>query len=250
MLQIFLSEFFGTAILILLGGGVVANVLLKDTKGNSGGWLMINFGWAFAVFAGVYCAWRTGGHLNPAVTIMKVVWHGMDEKVELAGGVPVTLENVLVYIVAQFVGAFVGAILVWLCYKQHYDADVDPALKLGTFSTGPQYRHPVWNTLTEVIATFVLLAWIMVSGAEANGNQMGALSVALIILVIGISLGGPTGYALNPARDLAPRIAHAILPIKGKGGSDWGYAPVPIIGPMIAAVITPPIVIALQMAVS
>lgn len=241
--QIFASEFLGTCLLIVLGVGVVANHLLKKTKGNAGGWLMINFGWAFAVFTGCYAAYKTGGHLNPAVTVMKVVQYAMDGKAELAAGVPVTATNVLIYFVAQFLGAFVGAVLAWAAYKQHYDEDLDPATKLGTFTTGAEIRNGFWNTITEAIATFVLLSWVMVSGGTETA--VGPLGVALIILVIGISLGGPTGYALNPARDFSPRLAHAILPIKGKGGSDWGYAWVPFAGPLLAAVLTPPIIIGL-----
>lgn len=247
MLQIFFSEFFGTAILILLGVGVVANHLLGKTKGNGGGWLMINFGWAFAVFAGVYAAYKTGGHLNPAVTMMKVVERlCFNKDAVLAPMVPVNINNVLLYLMAQFLGAFVGAVLAWLAYRQHYDTDAPAAFKLGTFATGPEIRSGLWNTVTETIGTFVLLSWILVSGGTPTA--VGPLSVAMIILVIGICLGGPTGYALNPARDLAPRIAHAILPIKGKGGSDWEYSWVPIVGPLVASILAPVVVYGLQLA--
>ncbi len=233
--HIFLSEFMGTAILLLLGGGVVANAILPKTKGNNGGWLLINFGWGFAVFAGVYVAYATGGHLNPAVTIAKVVAYGFDSSVELAAGVPVTALNVAIYIAAEFAGAFAGAVVMWLTYKNHFDEDCDPAVKLAVFSTGPEIRNPLWNTLTEIIGTAVLILWIFVSGYTESA--IGPLGVALIIVVIGNSLGGPTGYAINPARDLGPRIAHAILPIKGKGGSDWEYSWVPVVGPIIGAVL-------------
>lgn len=239
--HIFISEFLGTALLLLLGGGVVATHLLPKSKGKGGGWLMINLGWGFAVFTGVYVAYSTGGHLNPAVTIAKVVAHMFDPAVTLngpalgEGGIAVTALNVFIYILAQFLGAFVGAVLCWLTFKQHFDEDCDPALKLGVFSTGPEIRSYGWNTLTEAIGTFVLILWVFVSGYTTTA--IGPLGVALIVVVIGNSLGGPTGYAINPARDLAPRIAHAILPIKGKGGSDWGYAWVPVVGPIIGAVV-------------
>lgn len=233
--HIFMSEFLGTAILLLLGGGVVATNLLPKSKGKGGGWLMINWGWGLAVLAGVYVAYDTGGHLNPAVTIAKVVGHMFNPEVELAAGVAVTTMNVLVYFAAQFLGAFVGAILCWLTFKQHFDEDCDPALKLGVFSTGPEIRSYGWNTLTEAIGTAVLILWVWVSGYTETA--VGPLGVALIIVVIGNSLGGPTGYAINPARDLGPRIAHAVLPIKGKGGSDWGYSWVPVVGPVLGAIV-------------
>lgn len=233
--HIFMSEFLGTAILLLLGGGVVATNLLPKSKGKGGGWLMINWGWGLAVLAGVYVAYDTGGHLNPAVTIAKVVGHMFNPEVELAAGVAVTTMNVLVYFAAQFLGAFVGAILCWLTFKQHFDEDCDPALKLGVFSTGPEIRSYGWNTLTEAIGTAVLILWVWVSGYTETA--VGPLGVALIIVVIGNSLGGPTGYAINPARDLGPRIAHAVLPIKGKGGSDWGYSWVPVVGPILGAIV-------------
>lgn len=241
--QIFWSEFLGTTILLLLGGGVVATNLLPKSKGKGGGWLVINWGWGLAVFAGVYVAFRTGGHLNPAVTIAKVVAYMFDPKhVTLNGKLPdevgavaVTGTNVAVYIVAQFLGAFVGAVLCWLTFKKHFDEDCDPALKLGVFSTGPEIRSYGWNCLTEAIGTAVLILWVFVSGNTESA--IGPLGVALIIVVIGNSLGGPTGYAINPARDLAPRIAHAILPIKGKGGSDWGYSWVPVVGPIVGAIV-------------
>ncbi|ENO18539.1 glycerol uptake facilitator protein [Schaalia cardiffensis F0333] len=241
MTQIFMSEFMGTAVLLLLGGGVVATNLLPKSKGRNGGWLLINWGWGLAVLAGVYVAYGTGGHLNPAVTIAKVVGHMFNPEVTLngpalaEGGIPVTVANVVVYIVAEFLGAFVGAILCWLTFKQHFDEDLDPALKLGVFSTAPEIRSYGWNTLTEAIGTAVLILWIWVSGYTQTA--IGPLAVALIIVVIGNSLGGPTGYAINPARDLGPRVAHAILPIKGKGGSDWGYSWVPVVGPTIGAIV-------------
>ena len=237
--QIFWSEFLGTTILLLLGGGVVATNLLPKSKGKGGGWLLINWGWGLAVFAGVYVAFRTGGHLNPAVTIAKVVGNMFDSTVTLngpavgEGGIAVTGMNVLVYIVAQFLGAFVGAVLVWLTFKKHFDEDCDPALKLGVFSTGPEIRSYGWNCLTEAIGTAVLILWIFVSGYTET--HVGPLGVALIIVVIGNSLGGPTGYAINPARDLGPRLVLTLLPMKVD--TDWSYAWVPGLAPMVGALL-------------
>jgi len=221
--QIFIQEMLGTALLLLLGCGVVANVVLKGTKGNGGGWLLINFGWGLGVFVGVYVAFASGAHLNPAVTL--AIW--------LNGGV--TATQAMIFFAAELVGAFIGAVLAWLAYKDHFDAEEDPALKLAVFSTGPAMRSYAWNTITEVLGTFVLIFWILVSGGTPAA--LGPLAVALVVVGIGASLGGPTGYAINPARDLMPRIAHAILPIRGKGGSDWGYAWVPVIGPLVGAVL-------------
>jgi len=221
--QIFLQEMLGTMMLLLLGTGVVANVVLKGTKGNGGGWLLINFGWGLGVFVGVYVAFKSGAHLNPAVTLA------------LTLNKTITFSTSLIYYAAELVGAFLGAILCWLAYKEHFDAEEDPALKLAVFSTGPAMRNYAWNLVTEIIGTFVLIFWILVSGGSPSG--LGPLAVALVVVGIGASLGGPTGYAINPARDLMPRIAHAILPIKGKGDSDWGYAWVPVIGPLVGAVL-------------
>jgi len=224
--QVFLSEVFGTAILLLLGAGVVATVILPKSKGFDGGWLLINFGWGFAVFAGVYVAFKSGAHLNPAVTI-GLFAAGAD----FAKGVSPTFANMLLYWAAQLIGAFLGAVLAFLAFKKHFDEDADPATKLAVFSTGPAIRSYTWNFITEVIGTFVLVFWIMVSGKSTTG--LGPLAVALIVVSIGASLGGPTGYAINPARDLGPRIAHALLPIRGKGTSDWSYAWVPVVGPLV-----------------
>ncbi|WP_373689322.1 MIP/aquaporin family protein [Rothia santali] len=229
-LGMFTSEFLGTAILILLGAGVVAGQLLPRTKNHAGGWLMIAFGWGLGVYAGVYAAYLTGGHLNPAVTLGLAV-SGQD----LTTGVPATFVNIVIYIAGQMVGAFVGAVLCWLAYKQHFDQDEEPALKLGVFSTGPEIRSYGWNLVTEVLATFVLIAFVLYSGMTPA--ELGPLPVALVVVAIGVSLGGPTGYAINPARDLGPRIAHAVLPIRGKGGSDWSYAWVPVLGPILGAML-------------
>lgn len=229
--NVFLLEVLGTMVLIILGGGVVANQVLGKTKGNSTGWVLITFGWGFAVFAGVYVAFASGAHLNPAVTI-GLAASGAEE---FANGVPVNATSILVYIAAQMIGAFIGAVIVYLSYKQHFDATEDQGLKLAVFSTGAEIRNPLWNTLTEAVGTFILIFWILVSGYTDSG--LGPLGVALIVVAIGMSLGGPTGYAINPARDLAPRIAHAILPIKDKGKSDWGYSWIPVVGPIIGAVL-------------
>jgi len=235
---ILLSEIAGTAMLTLLGGGVVANVILRRTKGNGGGWLLINFGWGLAVFAGVYVAYQTGAHLNPAVTLGLAAsggdLFGGNEALGLAA-IPTTFGNVLVYLLAELIGAFLGAVVCWLAYKPHYDVEEDAATILGTFSTGPEIRNYGWNFVTEVIATFVLVFVIIQFGSSPSG--LGPLAVAMLVVAIGASLGGPTGYAINPARDLGPRIAHAILPIPHKGSSDWGYSWVPIAGPIVGGVL-------------
>jgi len=224
---VYLSELFGTAMLTLLGCGVVANVALKGTKGNNGGFLMVNWGWGIAVFSGVYVAARSGAHLNPAVTLGLLV----GGKPEFAPGVHVDAASTFTYFGGELSGAFLGAVLCWAAYKQHFDAEVAPAAKLAVFSTGPAIRSSLWNVITEVIGTFVLVFVILTFGGTPSG--LGPLAVALLVVGIGASLGGPTGYAINPARDLGPRIAHAILPIKGKGASDWAYSWVPVVGPLI-----------------
>lgn len=228
---VFISEFAGTAMLVLLGCGVVANAALAKTKGNAGGFLMVNWGWGLAVFAGVYVAVQSGAHINPAVTV-GILFNGAEE---YAAGVAVTFASTMVYFAAQILGGIVGAVFTWLAYKQHFDDEPDAANKLGVFSTGPAIRSYGWNFLTEVIATFVLVFVILVFGGTPD--NLGPLAVALLVVGIGASLGGPTGYAINPARDLGPRIAHAILPIRGKGTSDWAYSWVPIAGPLVGAII-------------
>jgi len=226
-----LSEFLGTATLLLLGAGVVANVILPKTKGFGGGWLLINFGWGLAVFTAVYVAFKSGAHLNPAVTLG--IWAA--GKDEFAPGIEVTAANGFLYIAAQFAGAAVGATLAYLAYKKHFDQDAEPGIKLAVFSTGPELRSYGWNFVTEVIGTFVLVFWVVISGNTPA--QIGPLGVALVVVAIGASLGGPTGYAINPARDLGPRIAHALLPIRGKGSSDWGYSWVPVLGPAAGGIL-------------
>ncbi|WP_421742375.1 MIP/aquaporin family protein [Cellulomonas sp.] len=227
----FVSEVMGTGMLILLGAGVVANVILPKNKGFNGGWLLINFGWGLAVFAGVYVAYKSGAHLNPAVT-MGIWTSGADE---FAKGIPVTAANGFLYVVAQMAGAALGAGLAFLAYKPHFDEDADAGTKLAVFSTGPAIRSYAWNFITEVIATFVLVFVILLFGKTPSG--LGPLAVALLVVGIGASLGGPTGYAINPARDLGPRIAHMLLPIKGKGSSDWAYSWVPVLGPLVGGAI-------------
>jgi glycerol uptake facilitator protein len=229
--EIFISEVVGTGFLILFGAGVVANVILPRTKGFGGGWLLINFGWGLAVFVGVYAAYRSGGHLNPAVTL-GLIANGAET---WTNGVDVTVTSTLVYIAGQFVGAFLGAVLAFLAYKNHFDEPADPAVKLGVFSTGPEVRSYAWNFVTEVIGTFALVYIVIQFGNTPT--EIGPLPVALLVVGIGASLGGPTGYAINPARDLGPRIAHAVLPIKGKGSSDWAYSWVPVAGPIVGGVL-------------
>lgn len=222
----FLGEFAGTALLILVGQGVVANVVLNKTKGQNSGWIVITFGWAMSVFLGVYTSNSLGGggHINPAVTIALATFGDLDTS--LVG----------IYIAAQFAGAFTGAVIGWLAYKQHFDETTDPAAKLAVFSTGPAIRNPVYNLITEFIATFILVFGALnMSKSAATMGALDALPVALLVLGIGMGLGGPTGFAINPARDLAPRIAHFLLPIKGKGSSDWGYSWIPVIGPVAGA---------------
>ena len=236
---VFLSELVGTAMLVLLGCGVVANVVLKGMKGFGGGFLMINFGWGLAVFAGVIVSIYSGAHINPAVTLGLLAQ-------DLATGADYDWALLPIYLGAQFLGAFLGAVLCWLAYKQHFDVEEDPGAKLGTFSTGPALRSTGWNLITEIIGTFVLVFVVIAFGAQ-NGDadasvpaglaSLGALPVALLVVGIGASLGGPTGYAINPARDLGPRIAHAVLPIKGKGSSDWGYSWIPVVGPIVGGVL-------------
>ena len=217
----FIGEFMGTMLLLMLGCGVVANVVLSKTKGQNGGWIVITFGWAIAVFVGVYVAKNLGGsgHINPAATLALSLFTEFDDSL------------VLPYILAQFSGAFVGSALIWLIYKPHFDATEDKELKLAVFSTAPAIRNTFYNLVAEILGTFVLAigALAMSPPTDALGT-LNALPVALLVLGIGLSLGGPTGYAINPARDFGPRLAHFLLPIKNKGKSDWAYAWIPIVG--------------------
>lgn len=223
----FLFELIGTAFLILLGDGVVANVVLNKTKGNNGGWIVITFGWAIAVFVGVYIsAAQSGAHLNPAVSIA------------LATAGKFAWADVPMYIACQFAGAMLGASAVWLAYKKHFDETTDADAKLAVFCNSPAIRNTPFNLLTEIIGTFVLVFGVFhITGADVKLGSLDALPVALLVLGIGLSLGGPTGYAINPARDLGPRIMHFILPIKDKRDSDWGYSWITVAGPVIGGLI-------------
>ena len=219
----FLGEFAGTALLIIMGGGVVANVVLNGTKGQNSGWIVITFGWAMAVFVGVYASTTLGGagHINPAVTIALAAFGDFDGALMAE------------FIGAQFLGGFVGAVLVWATYKQHFDITENPDLKLAVFSTAPAIRNPVYNFITEFVATFILVFGALnISPAASSLGTLNALPVSLLVLGIGLCLGGPTGYAINPARDLAPRIAHFVLPIRNKRNSDWEYSWIPVISPI------------------
>jgi glycerol uptake facilitator protein len=225
--SIFGAEVIGTALLILLGDGVVAATLLYQSKAQNGGWIVITFGWGFAVMAGAYAVGQfSGAHLNPAVTL----------GLAISGGIE--WSQIWEYFAGEFVGAAIGATLVYLAYLNHWRPTEDPGLKLAVFCTGPAIRNTVANVITEVIGTFVLIFGILAFGAitgnaSPGANGLGALLVAFLVVSIGLSLGGPTGYAINPARDLGPRIMHAVLPIPGKGSSDWGYAWIPVVGPLI-----------------
>lgn len=238
-MQSFVAEAIGTMIVVLLGNGVVANVVLERTKGQNAGWIVITMGWGIAVAMAVYAVGRvSGAHLNPAVTLALATigsfpWH-----------------DVPGYLAAQLIGAVLGAVLVWLAYFPHWRATADPAAKLAAFATGPAIRHTAANCFGEIIGTAVLVFGILAIAANAQTlNKPGdvdlsfvfsrglqPLLVGVLVVGIGLSLGGPTGYAINPARDLGPRIAHAILPIPGKGPSDWGYSWIPVVGPIIGGV--------------
>ncbi|GAB3665632.1 MIP/aquaporin family protein [Nocardioides korecus] len=224
--DIFIPELLGTMILILLGTGVVANVVLPKTGGFGGGTLLINFGWGLGVYAGVYVAYKSKAHLNPAVTV----------GLEVSGSIHLSFAQFVTYIVAQLLGAMLGAFLCWVAYKKHFDdPEADEGSKLGVFCTMPTIHAPIWNVLTEVIGTFVLVFGILAFGKTPT--QVGPLAVALLVVGIGASLGGPTGYAINPARDLGPRIVHALLPIPRKGTNGWHYAWVPVVAPLIGGAI-------------
>src|SRR5829696_3768602 len=235
-MQAYLGEFIGTMILIILGDGVVAGVLLRNSKAENSGWIVITFGWGMAVAVAVYCVGQfSGAHINPAVTL------------SLAATGQFGWAQVPGYIIAQFLGAFVGGVIVWLAYLPHWGETEDSGLKLGVFCTAPAIYNTPSNVVTEIIGTFVLVFGI--SGIVANAGAvpgdlsaviasgLNPLLVGLLVLGIGLSLGGPTGYAINPARDLGPRIAHAVLPIPGKGGNDWGYSWIPVVAPIIGGIL-------------
>jgi len=230
--NVYLFEFIGTAMLILLGNGVVANLVLKDTKGASLGWVGISMAWGLAVFCGVFVsADVSGAHINPAVTL----------GLAIAG--KFSWDLVPGYFLAQILGAMMGNLFIWLTYKKHYDATTDQSAILATFSTSPAIRNSFWNFATEVIGTFTLVLGVFFIAGGSIGDEsislgsLDALPVALLVMGIGFSLGGPTGYAINPARDLGPRILHALLPLKNKGDSDWKYAWIPVIGPLFGALL-------------
>jgi glycerol uptake facilitator protein len=239
-MEVYIAEFIGTMILILLGDGVVANVLLRNSKGENSGWIVITFGWGMGVAMAVYSVgWISGAHINPAVTL-GLASIGAFDWAQVPG-----------YMLAQLLGAFTGAVLVWLAYLRHWEETADPGLKLGVFCTAPAIRNTVANIITEIIGTAMLVFGVVAIVANAQQIQQASeldlapvwqigifpLIVGLLVFAIGLSLGGPTGYAINPARDLGPRIAHAILPIAGKGGSDWSYAWIPVVAPLIGGVL-------------
>jgi glycerol uptake facilitator protein len=223
-----IGEFFGTMMLVILGCGVVANVVLQQSKGQNSGWIVITFGWAMGVFVGVNTSLHLGGngHINPAVTLALMLFNDFDVMLGIK------------YIIAQMIGAIIGANLVWMAYKKHFDVTTDVNAVRGVFCNSPAIRSTSHNLITEIVATFVLAfgALCMAGPADSLAN-LKALPYALLILGIGLSLGGPTGYAINPARDLGPRIAHFLLPIKTKGSSDWNYSWIPVVGPIIGACI-------------
>ena len=229
----FVAEILGTMMLILLGNGVVANVLLNKTAGNDSGWIVITFGWGMAVFVGIWIAGPiSGAHMNPAVTL------------GLAAAGKFSWSKVGPYILGQIIGAALGQTLVWLSYRKHYEATGDQGSKLSTFSTSPAISSVFDNLITEAIGTFVLVFAVLyaagptMSGVEGGAiglGTLGALPVGLLVFGIGLSLGGPTGYAINPVRDLIPRVMHAILPISDKGDSNWGYSWIPVVGPIVGA---------------
>jgi glycerol uptake facilitator protein len=221
MAEDFAAELIGTAILIILGDGVVAGVLLARSKAQNAGWIVITAGWGFAVMAAVYAVGAiSGAHINPAITIGAILTGGMD------------IGTGLVFMAGQLIGAFLGAVIVYFTYAPHWSITDDPDLKLAVFSTGPAVRNPTWNLVTEIVGTFILALGV----SAIVSNNAGAVTPFLIgalVWGIGLSLGGPTGYAINPARDLGPRIAHFVLPIPGKRDSDWSYSWIPVVGPLI-----------------
>ena len=232
-MDIFLPELIGTMLLIIFGDGVVANVVLGKTKGQNSGWIVIATGWAMAVVVGVYAvAGYTGAHINPAVTIALVSIGKL------------SVDKAILYILGQFAGAIIGAVIVWLAYHEHFAETEDAGLKLAVFCTGPALRTPFWNLITEIIGTFTLVFGVLSMTSTRNlvehtglGPALAPFIVGMLVWAIGLSLGGPSGYAINPARDLGPRIAHAFLPIPGKGTSDWGYSWIPVVGPVIGGIL-------------
>lgn len=225
-MSIFISEFIGTFFMLLFGVGVVANVLLTHTKGQNSGWFLINIGWAMSVFIGISVSTSSGSHLNPAVTLAML----------MKGNI--TADTLIPYLSGQLLGCMAGAVLAYLLYRPHYDATEDNGLKLATFSTGPAIPSTFDNLISEIVGTFALIGVILfLPKMQTDLGHLNALPVALLVLGIGVSLGGPTGYGINPARDLGPRIVHALLPMKSKGDSNWSYAWIPVVGPCIGAIL-------------
>ena len=237
MLTMFGSEFLGTALMMTVAVMVCASRSPPKPGAYQGDWINAGLGWGLAVFVGVYAAWPTGGHLNPIVTLARVLRFWIDPSTSLNGvaledgGIPVTAANVAVYIVAQFIGAFVGSCVGFAAVRKHFDEPVPADVKLTIFCTKPALKSPLWNVVSEVVATFILVTWVFVNGGTPT--QVGPLAVAFVITVLVMGLGGVSGAAMNPARDFMPRLAHYVLPIAGKGDSDWGYAWVPFVGPLI-----------------
>ena len=222
----YLAEFIGTALLILLGNGVVAGVVLKQTKSNEAGWLTVVIAWGLSVTLAIYAVGSfSGAHLNPAVSL----------GLAIAGSF--SWNELPMYVLSQLAGAFLGAVLVWLHYKPHWEKTPDAAAKLAVFATGPAIRNTVSNLISEVTATAVLILGLLFIGANKFADGLNPIIVGLLIVSIGLSLGGTTGFAINPARDLGPRLAHAILPIHGKGKSDWSYSWIPVVGPLIGGAV-------------
>ena len=226
-MEAYIGEFLGTFILLVLGAGVCANVNLKKTGGYDSGYIVITCGWGIAVFVAVFITGSvSGAHINPAVTI------GLAPSGQFPWG------QVPGYILAQLLGAFLGAVSIWLQYKDHFDATEDPATKLGVFSTGAAIPNTVINIYSEILGTFMLVLGVLyIAEPEVGLGALDALPVGLLVFGIGMSLGGPTGYAINPARDLGPRIAHAVLPLKSKGSSNWSYAWIPVVGPILGSIL-------------
>jgi glycerol uptake facilitator protein len=226
-MNIFIGELLGSFLLVLLGNGVVANVVLTKTKGNNSGWIVITLGWAMALFVAVFVASKfSGAHLNPAVSVAMVMMGKLEA------------SDLLPYFGGQFLGCLVGALAVWITYRQHFDSTQNQGSQLAAFSTGPEIRNSAANLATEIVATFILVFGILfIISPDPSLGAIDALPVAFLILAIGLGLGGPTGFAINPFRDLCPRIMHSILPMTNKGSSDWGYAWIPVIGPFIGGIL-------------
>lgn len=220
------GEFIGTMMLVLLGDGVIANVSLPESKGKNAGWLVINIGWGMALLvAALVAGYMSPAHFNPAVTLAFAV----------AG--KFAWANVLPYVLAQTLGAMLGATLVWLVYRPHFEATQEAGTILGVFATAPAIKTSFYNLVAEIVGTFVLTFGILSMSMNKMADGFGPIIVAALLLSVGVSLGGPTGYAINPARDLGPRIMHAILPISKKGASDWGYAWIPVVGPCLGGLL-------------